>query len=166
MRWHTSIYHCQFTGRRGAGHRRGDAKDRMRPDHGGQAANLLLPHSSRRFRRRNRPIFSNFIPRLTVPCHRPLVVMSRRARSDRRGGRLLCQLVGSEKQCLSCFFSHSSFLMRGLSHTPRGVREIITSALLTAWPRCPRGPILPIYPGQGCVAKSWPVRGLRSQPQE
>ena len=31
--------------------------------------------------------------------------MSRRARSDRRRGRSLCQLVGSEKQCLSVRFS-------------------------------------------------------------
>jgi len=61
VRWHTSIYHCQFTGRRGAGHRRGDAKDRMRPDHGDQA--LSYYSLSRRFRRRNRPIFSKFIPR-------------------------------------------------------------------------------------------------------
>ena len=61
-----------------------------------------------------------------VPCHRPLVVMSSRARSDRRRGRSLCQLVGSEKQCQSCFFSLSSSLTRGLSHTARGVRGIIT----------------------------------------
>ena len=39
---------------------------------------------------------------------------------------------------------------------PRGVRGIMTSVLLTAWPRRPWGPIPPIYPGQGCVAKSWP----------
>src|SRR5208337_956183 len=28
--------------------------------------------------------------------------------------------------------------------------------LLTAWPKRPWAPIPPIYPGQGCVAKSWP----------
>ncbi len=94
----------------------------------------------------------------TVPCHRTLVVMPRRARGDRRRGRSLCQLVGSEYQCLSLRFSLSSSLTRGLSHTPRGVRGIITSFLLTAWPRRPWGPIPPIYPGQGCVAKSWPYQ--------
>src|SRR5271157_2375568 len=50
------LCHRQFSGRRGAGHRRGDAKDRMRPDHGDQA--LSYYSLSRRFRRRNRPIFS------------------------------------------------------------------------------------------------------------
>ena len=32
----------------------------------------------------------------TVPCHRLLVVMPRRAMGDRRRGRSVCQLVGSE----------------------------------------------------------------------
>src|SRR5271166_4924352 len=40
----------------------------------------------------------------TVPCHRPLVVMSRSARGDRRRGRSVCQFVGSESQCLSFLF--------------------------------------------------------------
>ena len=55
------LCHRQFTGRRGAGHRRGDAKDRTWPDHGDQALSYYSP--ARRFRRRNRPIFSKFIPR-------------------------------------------------------------------------------------------------------
>ncbi len=37
---------------------------------------------------------------------------------------------------------------------PRGVRGIIISNLLTAWPRRPWEPLPPIYPGQGCMAKS------------
>ncbi len=36
-----------------------------------------------------------------VPRLKCLVVMSRRARGDRRRGRSVCQLVGSESQCLS-----------------------------------------------------------------
>jgi hypothetical protein len=42
VRSHTSVCHSQFTGLRGTGHRRGDAKDRTRPDHGDQALSYWI----------------------------------------------------------------------------------------------------------------------------
>jgi len=134
------LCHRQFTGRRGAGHRRGDAKDRTRPDHGGQALSYYSPAG--RFRRRNRPIFSKFIPRqpFLATAHWSSCLVGPGAISA-GDGRFASS---SDQRSNVCLFSHSSSLTRGVSHTPRGVREIITSALLTAWPRRPRGPILPI----------------------
>ncbi len=134
------LCHRQFTGRRGAGHRRGDAKDRTRPDHGGQALSYYSPTG--RFRRRNRPIFSKFIPRqpFLATAHWSSCLVGPGAISA-GDGRFASS---SDQRSNVCLFSHSSSLTRGVSHTPRGVREIITSALLTAWPRRPRGPILPI----------------------
>ena len=152
MRWHTSIYHCQFTGRRGAGHRRGDAKDRMRPDHGDQA--LSYYSLSRRFRRRNRPIFSKFIPR------QPFLATAHWSSCLVGPGAIGTGTVALPARRITEAMSVLFFLAflipdaRSIAY-PRGVREIITSALLTAWPRRPGDPFLLFIPGKG----AWPCHG-------
>ena len=43
---------------------------------------------------------------------------------------------------------------RSIAYRPRSAWNH-NSVLLTVWPKRPWGPISPIYPGQGCVAKSY-----------
>ena len=136
MRSHTSIYHSQFTRLRGTGQRRGDAKDRTGPIMATRPY-LLIHQRGDSDGQIARFLESNSPP--TVPCLRPLVVISRRARSDRRRGLSVCQLVGSEQQCPSLLFSLSSPLTRDLSHTPRGSAWNHNLRLVSGVARTPLG---------------------------